>query len=105
MGVTAEITFDTEVAEGGQPHVEGCYRRRGEAWHVFYFTSWWQGQRWQGPPEVIADQVWQSGIGGVEVRCRDDLIINKAFVKMTLAAVLAVTDWLEARGPDSLQLK
>lgn len=105
MNVTAEIAFDTQVSKEGQRHVEGCYRLAGEDWRVFYFTSWYNGQRWKGPQEVIADQVWQSGICGVEVRCQDDLIINKGFVKKTLGNVLAVTDWLEVRGPDSLQLK
>jgi hypothetical protein len=38
-GVTAEITFDTKVAEEGQPYVDGCYRRPSGNWHVFYFTS------------------------------------------------------------------
>jgi hypothetical protein len=48
---------------------------------------------------------WQSGIGGVKVRRQADRIINKVVEKMTLSEALAVTDWPEIRGPDSLKLR
>jgi hypothetical protein len=103
--MNAEISFDTSVSEDGQRHIEGCYRMAGRDWQIFYFTSWWQGRPWQGAPRIIQNQVWQSGITGVEVRCQDDLIVNKTFVKNVLSDALGVTEWLEVVGPDSLQLK
>ncbi len=104
-GVTAEISFDTDVSESGQNHVEGSYRIFRRPWQVFYFTSCWQGRVWKGPSLINANCVWQSGITGVQVVCENTLIINKAFVRKTLSEVLGVNRWSEVLGPDSLELK
>jgi hypothetical protein len=99
----ADITFDTVVADVGQPHIEGCYRLEGRDWQVFYFTSRWQGRNWKGAPEIIKNAVWRSGVTGIEVHCQDDEIINKAFVRRILSEVLGVAEWTERfDGPDSL---
>lgn len=104
-GAEAEISFDTVVSEVGQTDVEGCYRIARRHWQVFYFTSWWEGQLWRGPPVINANGVWLSGITGVQVVYQNDMIINKSFVKRTLSEVLGVRKWTEVLGPDSLEFK
>ena len=103
--MNGEITFDTQVDELGQDHIEGCYRIGGEDWKVFYFTHWFNGDLWSGDPVIKKDAVWQSGITGVNAVLPKEQRLNKTTVLDTLSELLGVQGWSEVRGPDSLQLK
>jgi hypothetical protein len=96
----AEITFDLVMKES-MDFVEGCYRLEGGAWQVFTFV------RTQGLEnvEVRKDLVWKSGVTGLSIFVGDDTALNKSTVIQMLADALAVTNWSEVQGPDSIQLR
>jgi len=96
----AEIRFDL-VMEEDMSFVEGCYRLESGAWHVFIFGRS-RGTREIG---VRKDVVWKSGVTGLNVIVSDEAKLNKSVVLRTLSEVLGVTEWLEVRGPDSMQLR
>ena|ERR1700753_3950663 len=100
----AEISFDTEVGESGRPHVEGCYRLAGDIWRPFYFTQRWVG----GPNEryewISTTSEFGSGIIGVTSNFSKEKPLTKNAVKNALTEAFGV-DFVEVRGPDSLQLK
>ena len=100
-----EISFDTEVLETGQDHVEGCYRIDGQGWEVFYFTHRRNGKWWQGEPVISKHATWRSGVTGVDALYPKDQLLNKNYVMGELSKIKNVDEWSEVRGPDSLQLK
>lgn len=101
----ADISFDLILGdEDRHNHFEGCYRLPHEDWKVFYFTRWSQGREWQGQLDICKDVVWPSGITGVDAKY-PGYPLTKIVVKRLLAKSLAVTEWTEIAGPDSLQLK
>jgi hypothetical protein len=97
--MNAEISFDTMVPDTGSEHVEGCYRLGSSDWRVFYAT-----QAYQGSPRIFP-ATWQSGASGIQIHHPKNEILNKASVKSALAEMLNVSEWIEVRGPDSLQMK
>lgn len=100
-----EISFDTEVLEHGEKHVEGCYRIAGEVWRPFYFTKIWQGLPKDREEKIVTNHVFRSGIVGILVNFAQQRELNKATVMSVLSDVLGVAEWSEVRGPDSLQMK
>jgi len=96
----AEITFDL-VMDENMPFVEGCYRLHNDIWHVFMFRK----SRGVEPVGVKKNLVWDSGVTGINVIVPDDTALNKSTVIQTLSDALGVTEWLEVRGPDSMQLR
>jgi hypothetical protein len=96
----AEITFDLVMNEN-MPFVEGCYRLDNDIWHVFMFRKS-RGMELVG---VRRNLVWDSGVTGINVIVPDDTTLNKLTVIQTLSDALGVTEWLEVRGPDSMQLR
>ena len=97
----AEITFDL-VMEEDNSFVEGCYRLGGGVWQVFIF---WKSKEVQDAADVKKGIVWKSGVTGLNVILPCDAKLNKTTVVQTLSVVLGVTEWLEVRGPDSMQLR
>ena len=96
-----EISLDILIEDDRDRDVmEGCYRIEQGEWHIFYFTRWWR----EGP-KVILDAVWRSGVSGVNVNHPKDQALNKIVVKERLSEILKGVDWVEVKGPDSLQLK
>lgn len=101
----SEISFDTEVCESGQSHVEGCYRLDKKDWCVFYFTDRRDGRWWRKEPLILTEVVWPSGARGIEAVYPKKTVLNKRFVATELARILKTSNWVEVAGPDSLQMK
>jgi hypothetical protein len=102
--VNAEISFDCYYPEEFS-YIEGCYRLPGDEWKVYFFTNKYPGRGWNGQLEIIANQVWRSGIAGVEARLPVDAKLGPLIVLEMLGNVLGVKFWCVGPGPDSLQLK
>lgn len=99
------ISFDTEVSDSGQHHIEGCYKLPESDWKVFYFTHFDGGKLWNGAPRINKNAIWQSGISGVDAVYPASTVLNKSSVSQLLSDILGDVTFVEARGPDSLMLK
>ena len=95
----AEISYDL-VMEEEMAFVEGAFRLLGGAWQVFIFTRLNAADR----PIWRHDQ-WESGATGVVVTFPSERALNKAAVEAVLSEALGVAEWVEVRGPDSMQLR
>ena len=95
-----EVTFDLIMGDD-MPFVEGCYRLADGIWHVFMFRK----SRGLEKVGTKRDLVWKSGVTGLNVILADDVLLNKSVVLQTLSSILDVTEWIEVRGPDSMQLR
>jgi hypothetical protein len=96
-----EISFDL-VMEDDMAFVEGCYRLQGGKWHVFMIRHSRGGTERVG---VKKDLVWKSGVTGINMIVPDEKKINKAVVIDALSDALGVTEWIEVKGPDSMNLR
>ena len=94
----AEISFDL-VMEDEMPFAEGTYRLRGGEWHVFIFS------RYEGKRILSTFDEWQNGCKGRVVKMPEGAKLNREVIKKILGEILYVTDWLEVRGPDSMNLR
>ena len=99
------ISFDTELLESGQPHIEGCYKLPKGEWTIFYFTHYRGGKLWSGNPEINRNAVFSSGLRGVDAVFPDRIVLNKASAIDLLSNILGDVMLVEVRGPDSLMLK
>jgi hypothetical protein len=58
---------------------------------------------------VVAAQVrptrWESGVSGVVVAVPIGTRLDRTAVKRLLGEALGVSEWIEVRGPDSMQLR
>ena len=95
-----EITFDL-VMDDDMPFVEGCYRLDDNVWHVFTFFK----SRGLHEVGVKTGLKWKSGVTGMNVILRDDEKLNKSKVLEILSSALGIMEWVEVRGPDSMQLR
>jgi hypothetical protein len=97
--VRAEISYDL-VMDDEMDFVEGTYRLPGAEWQVFIFTTLGEATatHWR-----LSE--WKSGVTGVFVRCPRDRPLNKRAVEAILSEALSVGEWIEIRGPDSMQLR
>ncbi|HET6252145.1 MAG TPA: hypothetical protein VFE47_30950 [Tepidisphaeraceae bacterium] len=80
--------------------VEGTYRLAEREWQVFIF----------GPDPLVVEPTivtgkWPSGVSGVFVKWPPSKQLNKKAVLQVLSAQLAVSEWSEVRGPDSMHLR
>jgi len=97
--MTAEISFDL-IMEDDMSFVEGTYRLPGRDWQVVIFSSD------QIPEPVIKMHAqWKSGVTGIHVRFPRGKKLNKTVVLRIMSDCLGVTEWVETRGPDSMQLR
>lgn len=94
----AEISYDL-VMEGEMDFVEGTFRLPGQDWQVLIVSK-----RDVAQPEVV-QSTWDSGETGLCIKFPQVQPLNKATVERVLAASLVVSDWIEVRGPDSMQLR
>lgn len=94
----AEISYDL-VMEEEMSFVEGTFRLPGGEWQVFIFL------RRDVTEPAWRRSRWDSGVTGVVVEYPNGRVLNKAVVETVLAGVLAVTEWVEVRGPDSMRLR
>jgi hypothetical protein len=95
----AEITFDTIVPDAGTHNIEGCYRLDGCDWQIFYAAHQYEGTA------RVFPATWRSGMTGIQIHHPRDEVLNKAAVKKALTSILDVSEWVEVRGPGSLQMK
>ncbi len=91
-----EISYDL-VMDDDMPFVEGTYRLPDSEWKVVIVS-----RRDVSEPEVVP-QVWDSGVIGVFVRFPQSQRLNKIAVQHVLSEALGVTEWIEVRGPDSIE--
>jgi hypothetical protein len=94
----AEISFDL-IMEDEMAFAEGTYRMRGGDWHVFIFS------RHDGDGIRSAFNEWSSGVTGRVVRVPQNAKLNRQTIKQILGDILYVNEWLEVRGPDSMNLR
>ncbi len=97
----AEITFDLEMSDY-MDFAEGCYRLSDNIWCVFIFYVRRKSNDFIG---VEKNLVWDSGVTGLNVLLPPGTNLNKALVLETLSRELGVTEWVEVRGPDSINLR
>jgi hypothetical protein len=95
----AEISYDL-VMEDEMDFVEGTYRLPGGEWQVFIFTTFGEATE----PHWVLSQ-WESGVTGLFVKYPRCSRLNKATAEAVLSEALGVTEWVEVRGPDSMQLR
>jgi hypothetical protein len=95
-----EISFDLVMTDD-MAFVEGSYRLDGGAWEVFTFRHAREMER----PRILNDVVWPSGVAGINVVVANDIQLNKSFVLKTMTDSFGIAEWIEVRGPDSMQLR
>ena len=93
-----EISYDL-VMEEDMPFVEGCYRLPNREWQVLSIS-----RRPVVMPE-IKPQKWESGVTGIFVGFPEDIPLNKTSVVQLLEKEFGIGEWIEVRGPDSLQIR
>lgn len=94
----AEISYDL-VMEDEMSFVEGTYRLPGHEWQVLIFS--------RGPvasPD-IESATWASGVTGVSVKFPEDAPLNQSVVEQLPGDRFGVDEWIEVRGPDSIQIR
>jgi hypothetical protein len=96
--VRAEISYDL-VMEEEMAFAEGAFRLPGGEWQVFVF------HRHKHPQWIWQPHRWKSGVGGVIVVYPSERVLNRAAVEGILSNLLDVSEWVEVRGPDSMQLR
>jgi hypothetical protein len=94
----AEISYDL-VMDDDMDFVEGTYRLPGANWQVMIVS------RRDVPEAEAIPQVWDSGVAGVFVRFPQGEVLNKIAVERVLSAWLGVSEWVQVRGPDSMQVR
>jgi hypothetical protein len=94
----AAISYDL-VMEEAMDFVEGVYRLPGEGWKVFIFSRDNVDEPCPKPTE------WASGETGMVVRFPRESCLNREAVEQVLSAALGVREWVDAGGPDSMQLR
>jgi hypothetical protein len=96
----AEISYDL-VMDDDMEFVEGTYRLPGQDWQVVIVSAF---DRDVPEPQVVP-QRWKSGVSGVFIRLPRAERINAVTVERVLSEVLGVLEWVQVRGPDSMQLR
>jgi hypothetical protein len=94
----AEISYDL-VMDDDMPFVEGTYRLAGGDWQVVIVS------RYDGAESQVVPQRWDSGVSGVVVWFPRAGRLNRESVERVLSAALGVSEWVQVRGPDSMQLR
>ena len=95
----AEISYDL-VMEDDMSFVEGAFRLPGGEWHVFIFSRRTEIDR----PTWRRDR-WESGATGFVVAFPNERVLNRSAVEAVLCDATGTTEWVEVRGPDSMQLR
>lgn len=95
----AEISYDL-VMQAEMSFVEGTFRLPGGEWEVVIAsrsvsvtTPQWRRSR------------WESGVTGLVLKYPSEQPLNKSAVEAVLSEALGVTEWVEVRDPDSMQLR
>ena len=94
----AEISYDL-VMDDDMSFVEGTYRLPDGEWQVYVVT-----RDDVSEPRVEAAQ-WEGGVTGVCVRYPRSVPLGRSSVERVLSAALGMREWVEVRGPDSIQLR
>jgi hypothetical protein len=94
----AEISYDLLMGDD-MDFVEGTYRLPDAEWQVLIVS-----RSEVSEPEVV-QQRWDSGVSGVLIRFPRSDRLDRAAVERVLSTSLGVCEWVEVRGPDSMQLR
>jgi hypothetical protein len=94
----AEISYDLVMGDD-MDFVEGTYRLPGREWQVVIVS------RYDVPEAEVVPQLWDSGTSGVLIRYPRSTRLDRAAVERVLSAALGVWEWVDVRGPDSMQLR
>jgi len=97
----AEISFDLIMGED-MPFVEGCFRLDGGIWKIFIVNH---SDDEEGRIEINRNIIWSSGVTGLSFTVSADININKSFVVQALSKEVGFSEWVEIRGPDSINLR
>jgi hypothetical protein len=97
--VRAEISYDL-VMDDEMSFAEGAFRLPGGEWQVFIFSRLNATER-----PVWRNDQWESGVRGIVVAFPNERALNKAAVMEVLTDATGATEWIEVRGPDSMQLR
>ncbi len=79
--------------------VEGTYRLPGAGWQVVVVS------RFDLPEPEVISETWSSGVTGIFVRFPRSEPLNKLAIERVLSGALGVAEWVETRGPDSMNLR
>jgi hypothetical protein len=94
----AEISYDL-VMDDDMLFVEGAFRLEGSHWQVVIVS------RCDVDEPQVVPQRWENGVTGVFIRYPRADRLNRTRVERLLSVVLGVSEWVEVRGPDSMQLR
>jgi hypothetical protein len=100
-----QISFDTELSDDDNEHMEGSYRLTSGDWKVFYFTHHHHGKMWMGEKNIRHDFMFSGGVIGTDSIFPTTEKLNKHTVVDIFTQLTGVKYWVEVIGPDSLILK
>lgn len=81
--------------------VEGTYRLPDREWQVLICTR----DSATMVPKFNASARWGSGVTGTSIKWPEHQRLNKQAVLKVLLEQFGVAEWVEVRGPDSMQLR
>ena len=93
-----EISYDLRMNDN-MAFVEGVFRVAGGEWQVFIFS------RYPLDHAIIIPTNWESGASGIVVRFPESQTLSKTAVDQVMSEAIGVSEWVEVRGPDSMQLR
>ena len=96
--MNGDISYDL-VMEDSMSFAEGSYKIGDQPWQVFIVSK-----DSVKKCEAKAGR-WASGATGVHFRIPVEFRLNRVLVEQLLSDHLGVVAWIEACGPDSMQLR
>ena len=96
--MTGEISYDLVMTDD-MDFAEGAYRVAGGEWRVFVVR-----RRAVAEP-ATKPTTWDSGVSGVVIDLPSTTRLDKSVVERLLSGQCGVSEWSEARGPDSMSLR
>jgi hypothetical protein len=94
----AEISYGLVMGDD-MDFVEGTYRLPGGEWQVVIVS------RYDVPEVEVVPQRWDSGTSGVLIRYSRFTRLDRAAVMRVLSTALGIWEWVDVRGPDSMQFR
>lgn len=93
-----QISYDLVMDEDNS-FAEGSFRVGNGPWQVFIVNK-------RDVSEVtITPSTWDSGVTGIVIKLPRGMRLDKALVERLLSEQFHVDNWVEVRGPDSMQLR
>ncbi len=79
---------------------EGSFRVGDGPWRVYIF----QRDKVESM-QIDTNARWKNGVTGIVVTMPEQALLTREVIKSTLAKAAGVEQWVEVRGPDSMQLR